>query len=276
MGDRYTGYKYITMNEEELANFYSNPEGDYGVQENEYLVIKNEEGVVVDKQCYQNGEFRPLHYRTVKSTHAGDFKSKNLQQDLAFDMLQDSRTPIKILTGRFGSGKSLLMIAHALEAVERNKVDKIIYVRNNIELKHTTPLGALPGTLEDKMIEWAANIGDHVGGMEGLRMLIDRGNFEIAPLGYLRGRDFKRSIIFCDECENLTTAQVQLLIGRIGENSQLWMAGDWRQTDKKVFDDDSGLNKAIDRLQGKPLFAYVHLEKSERSEASAYADYLDN
>lgn len=53
------------------------------------------------------------------------------------------------------------------------------------------------------------------------------------------------------------------------------MAGDWRQTDKKVFADDSGLNRAIDRLKGRSLFAYVHLEKSERSEASAYADYLD-
>lgn len=167
------------------------------------------------------------------------------------------------------------MIVHALEAVEKNKADKIIYVRNNIELKHTTPLGALPGTLEDKMIEWAANVADHVGGMDGLKMLMSKGMFEIAPLGYLRGRDFKNSIIYCDECENLTTAQVQLLIGRIGENSQLWMAGDWRQTDKKIFADDSGLNRAIDRLKGRPLFAYVHLEKSERSEASAYADYLD-
>lgn len=276
MGERYVGYKNIKLSEEEMALFYTKPELlNLDILENEYLILQNDKGEVVDKYCYQNGIYRPLKYRKVSSSHAGDFKSKNLQQDLAFDMLQDTETPIKILTGRFGSGKSLLMIVHALEAVERNKIDKIIYVRNNIELKNTTPLGALPGTLDEKMIEWAANVGDHVGGMDGLKMLMQRGSFEIAPLGYLRGRDFKRSIIFCDECENLTTAQVQLLIGRIGENSQLWMAGDWRQTDKKVFEQDSGLNRAIDRLKGKPLFAYVHLEKSERSAASAYADYLD-
>lgn len=276
MEERYVGYKNIKLSEEEMALFYTEPELlNLDILENEYLVLQNNKGEVVDKYCYQNGIYRPLKYRKVSSSHAGDFKSKNLQQDLAFDMLQDAETPIKILTGRFGSGKSLLMIVHALEAVERNKIDKIIYVRNNIELKNTTPLGALPGTLDEKMIEWAANVGDHVGGMDGLKMLMQRGSFEIAPLGYLRGRDFKRSIIFCDECENLTTAQVQLLIGRIGENSQLWMAGDWRQTDKKVFEQDSGLNRAIDRLKGKPLFAYVHLEKSERSAASAYADYLD-
>ncbi len=276
MEERYVGYKNIKLSEEEMALFYTEPELlNLDMLENEYLILQNDKGEVVDKYCYQNGIYRPLKYRKVSSSHAGDFKSKNLQQDLAFDMLQDTETPIKILTGRFGSGKSLLMIVHALEAVERNKIDKIIYVRNNIELKNTTPLGALPGTLDEKMIEWAANVGDHVGGMDGLKMLMQRGSFEIAPLGYLRGRDFKRSIIFCDECENLTTAQVQLLIGRIGENSQLWMAGDWRQTDKKVFEQDSGLNRAIDRLKGKPLFAYVHLEKSERSAASAYADYLD-
>ena len=102
--------------------------------------------------------------------------------------------------------KSLLMIVHALEAIEKNKVDKMIYVRNNIELKHTTPLGALPGTIDEKMIEWAANVGDHVGGMDGLKMLMQKGSFEITPLGYLRGRDFKNAIIFCDECESLTTA----------------------------------------------------------------------
>lgn len=274
--ERYTGYKTVRLEEEELAQFYTDPrELSIDILENQYLIIENGFGEVVDEYCYQNGIYRPLHYRVVNSNHAGKFKSKNLQQDLAFDMLQDSETQIKILTGCFGSGKSLLMIVHALEAIERNKVEKMIYVRNNIELKNTTPLGALPGTLDDKMIEWAANVGDHVGGMDGLKMLMQRGCFEISPLGYLRGRDFKNSIIFCDECENLTTAQVQLLIGRIGEGSQLWMAGDWKQTDKKIFETDSGLNKAIDRLKGKPLFAYVHLEKSERSAASAYADYLD-
>ena len=190
-------------------------------------------------------------------------------------MLQNKDTLIKIITGRFGSGKSYLMICHALDKVFKHEVDKIIYVRNNIELKDTVPLGALPGTLDDKMIAWAANIADHVGGPSGLKMLMDSGQFEIAPLGYLRGRDFKNSIIFCDEAENLTTSQVQLLIGRIGEGSQLWLAGDRKQVDKKVFETDSGMGRAIERLRGKPLFGYINLEKSERSEASAYADYLD-
>lgn len=190
-------------------------------------------------------------------------------------MLQDKNTPIKILAGCYGSGKSLLMIAHALELLERGKIDKIVFVRNNIELKDTAPLGALPGDSIDKLLPFAMNLADHLGGVEALKMMIDRGQLEIAPLGFLRGRDFKRCVVFCDECENLTIHQCQLLIGRIGENSQLWMAGDRRQTDKAVFEKNSGMDRMVERLKGQPLFAYVYLPKSERSAASAYADLLD-
>lgn len=232
-------------------------------------------GEIVDKVCYQRNNFRPLKFKAIDSMYLGKLNSKNLQQDFAFDMLQDKTTPIKILAGRYGSGKSLLMIAHALELLERGKIDKIVFVRNNIELKDTTPLGSLPGTADDKMIVWAANLGDHLGGMEAVRMMMDKGMLEIAPLGYIRGRDFKRCIIFCDECENLTVHQCQLLIGRIGENSQLWMAGDRRQTDKNVFDQNSGMGRAIEKLQGRELFSYMYLPISERSAASAYADFLD-
>lgn len=244
------------------------------ISENEYALIYLN-GEIVDKMRCKNGELVPLKYNRVYSTHLGKMSPRNAQQEFAFDMLQDPDTHIKLITGRFGSGKSVLMIAHALTAIEKNKFEKIVYVRNNIELKDTTPLGALPGTLDEKMINWAANVGDHVGGMDGLKMLIQDRKFEIAPLGYIRGRDLRNCIIFCDEAENLTTAQIQLLIGRIGEGSQLWLAGDRKQTDKAIFDKDSGIGKMIERLRGKPLYAYVNLEKCERSAASAYADYLD-
>ena len=289
----YTELLFYT--DQELADFYEAPhkvqlitdevnrrayfetnsyEVDTVVADNEYVSI-HLNGEIVDKMRCKNGELIPIKYKRVFSEYLGKMSPRNSQQEFAFDMLQDKDTHIKLLTGRFGSGKSVLMIAHALNAVEKLDFEKIVYVRNNIELKDTAPLGALPGTLDEKMINWAANVGDHVGGMDGLKMLMQRGKFEIAPLGYLRGRDLRNCIIFCDEAENLTTAQVQLLIGRIGEGSQLWFAGDRKQTDKAVFEKDSGLGRMIDRLRGKPLFAYVNLEKCERSEASSYADFLD-
>lgn len=270
----YTGYTEVELSQEELAKFYETKTLAIAPIENHYYILKCD-GKIVDKQCYQKGEFRPIKNRGIDTFHLGKLVSKNLEQDFAFDMLQDKEVPIKIIAGRYGSGKSLLEIAHALELLERGKIDKIVFIRNNIELKDTTPLGSLPGTADEKMLPWLNNFGDHLGGMEAVRMMVEKGQIEIAPLGYVRGRDFKRCIIFVDECENLTVHQCQLLIGRIGEDSQLWMAGDRRQTDKAVFDRDSGMAKMIERLAGNELFSYVYLPKSERSKAAALADLLD-
>lgn len=86
--------------------------------ENEYASIYLN-GKLVDKMRYKNGELIPLKYNRVYSEHLGKMSPRNLQQEFAFDMLQDSDTHIKLITGRFGSGKSVLMIAHALTAIEK-------------------------------------------------------------------------------------------------------------------------------------------------------------
>ena len=190
-------------------------------------------------------------------------------------MLQDERSTIKVLTGRFGAGKDLIMISHALSFLEKEKYDKIIWVRNNIEVKDTAPLGALPGSNEDKLIPWCGPLIDHLGGVDGVRNLIESGQLEVVHLGHLRGRDFKRSIIISSEAENLTKQHLQLLIGRVGEGSNLWINGDWKQRDKKIFEESLGLEGMIQKLSGNPLFGYVHLTKSERSETAALADLLD-
>lgn len=79
MEERYVGYKNIKLSEEEMALFYTTPELlNLDILENEYLILQNDKGEVVDKYCYQNGIYRPLKYRKVSSSHAGDFKSKNL------------------------------------------------------------------------------------------------------------------------------------------------------------------------------------------------------
>ena len=94
-------------------------------------------------------------------------------------------------------------------------------------------------------------------------------------LGYLRGRDIRDSILMSGESGNLTKEHVQLLLGRIGKGSALWLDGDVKQVDMPVFEKNSGLSIAIERLKGNPLFGYVHLEKTERSETAALADLLD-
>jgi len=118
-------------------------------------------------------------------------------------------------------------------------------------------------------------LADHVGGVDGLHMMMEEDQLEIIHLGFIRGRDIRKSIIICSEAENMTKEHIQLLIGRVGEGSELWINGDLKQCDAEVFEKNSGLMTAVQKLKGHPRFGYVKLLKSERSETAAMADLLD-
>jgi len=273
----YKGFKNIVLEtESEHALLYErSTENRYNCLTNEYLILHNEAGEVIDKLKWTGSEYKPLAYKQLSNDYSGKIKPRNVHQELAFDMLQDCKTSVKALLGCFGSGKSYLMIASALQLVRSNKVDRIVYVRNNVEVKDSRPLGFLPGTSDEKLLPFAMPFADHVGGVEGLEYLRRSGQLEITHLGYLRGRDIKHAIIYVTESGNLTREHVQLLLGRVGEGSSLWLDGDFKQVDMQVFEKNSGLFAAIDRLKGHPLFGCVHLERTERSETAALADLLD-
>ena len=272
----YKGYIEVIPNENDHIELYQNPTNNvFDALNNQYILVKDSEGNITDKLKWNGEKYEHISYKTINNEYIGKIKPRNIQQELAFDMLQDKNTTIKIITGKFGSGKSFLMISTALQLIRDGKFDKIIWVRNNQEVKDSKPLGALPGEAYDKLLPYAMIIADHVGGRDGLEYLIKQDKVNIEHLGFIRGRDFKNSIIMCSEAENLTAQHVQLLIGRVGEGSNLWLDGDFKQTDAKVFEENSGLGRAIDRLKGQKLFGYVRLEKTERSETAALADLLD-
>ena len=162
-----------------------------------------------------------------------------------------------------------------IAAVRKGEFDKLLWVRNNIEVKDTNPLGSLPGDLLQKMWWTAGPLIDHCGGEFGLERLIEEGRVEIAYLGHLRGRDIRNSLIICSEAENLTKQHLQLLLGRVGEGSNLWLDADLRQRDKQIFEKTAGIENMIEKLKGNPLFGYIHLEKTERSATACLADLLD-
>lgn len=274
----YKGYIELNLEDEKLAHFYNNKETYaelYMMKENQYLLVKDSTGEVVDKYCFQNGELRPVLYHKLGGTFTGAIKPRNPQQICAFDMLKDKTSKVKLITGRFGSGKTLAMTNAALELVEKGKFDRIVWVRNNVSVKDAPDIGFLPGTELDKLMPFLGPLIDHVGGEEGVRKLLEDKKLEVIPLGFLRGRSLRNSIVFCTECENLTRQHIQLLMGRIDEGSQLWLEGDLKQRDKQIFEQSAGLERMIESLSGNKLFAYIHLEKSERSEISAMADLLD-
>lgn len=275
----YKGYIEVQFDDEKLASFYNNKElyaELYMLKENQYFLIKDSTGEVVDRYCHQNGELRQVMFHKLGGSHTGAIKPRNPQQICLFDMLKDKTSKIKLVTGRFGSGKTLAMTNAALELIERGKFERIVWVRNNVTVKDAPEIGFLPGTEIDKLMPYVMPLADHAGGEEGIRKMLEDGTLEVIPLGHLRGRSLRNSIVFCTECENLTRQHIQLLMGRIDEGSQLWLDGDTKQRDRAIFEQSAGLEKMIDRLVGNKLFAHIHLEKSERSEVAALADLLDD
>lgn len=273
----YTGFREIVLSDENANDIYAKPcPNIFGCLPNEYLIVRDPESGEPVETLRCTGEFmKPVQFRPIRSTYGGEVKPRNVHQKLAIDMLFNPASTVKVLTGPFGSGKDLLMINAALELIEKKKFEKIVYVRNNVEVQNSRPIGYLPGTKNDKLRPWIMPFADHVGGEDGMADLAGRGVIEIAHLGFMRGRDIRNSLIYCTEGENLTRQHVQLLIGRVAEGSELWINGDLKQCDGRVFAQDNGLTAAVEKLKGNPLFSHVRLMKTERSETAALADLLD-
>lgn len=273
----YTGYSILDLNEEECAELYSTHKlKNYLFHENEYLYVSPLDPTKTgDYLQFRNGIFQPVKYPVVTSTFAGTFKPRNTEQVFGFDMLKDAQTTIKLLTGKFGTGKTLMLIVAALEAIEQGKFERIIWVRNNVQVKDTDPLGALPGDSYEKLLPYLGPMLDHIGGENGAKYLVNAHQLEVIPLAHLRGRSIRNAIILASEAENLTKEHIQLLIGRVDEGSNLWMDADLKQRDKSIFEKSQGIEKTIYALKGEELFGYVHLIKVERSATARLADKLD-
>ena len=275
------GWRKFHPTVEEMISLYSKKTTNIlNAQQNEYCEIY--EGDELKDLIFWNGiEYQDLKYSPIHEPGLGKDKDRertvprNIEQKMAFHLLQDKNIKVKLLLGNYGSGKSYLMLAHALSYINRGLFKKIVFVRNNIEVKNTEKLGSLPGEEVDKLLPFLMPIADHCGGVEAQELMIQDGLLEPIHLGFMRGRDIKNSIIFCDEAENLTKQQVQLLLGRVAEGTELWLAGDLRQTDHKIFQENNGLRGLVNGLTGEELFGMVKLVKSERSATARLADKLD-
>lgn len=272
----YKGYIVVNENDARLPAFYTDFRiNHFGLLENEYVIIERNDGTVADIRKWQGGTHRPVSEFCLKSAELGDIRPKNIEQRIAIDILLDDSITVKTLTGGFGSGKTFLSCGAAFQMINEERYDKIVWVRNNIEVKNTNPIGALPGDQTDKLSVWAMPLADHLGGVEALNLMITQGKIEVQHLGFIRGRDIKKSIIFVSEAEHLTRDHDKLLLGRVSEGSIIIFEGDCRQIDSKAFEGDNGLQALISCLKGNPLYGYVHLTESVRSDTAKLADLLD-
>lgn len=271
------GYKVLNPIDEVLSYFMSHrKENIFGLKENEYGLVRYGEPDDRSEFCFRwsDGENKDLRYRTYKSDLLGQIKPINIEQQMAFDLMQ-SDCLIKCLTGIAGGGKDFIMTAHAVQGLLTGKFQRLIWIRNNIEVKDTERLGMLPGEEFDKLRPYLMPLADHLGGLHSLNMFIEKGQIEVAHLGYLRGRDLCNSIVYCSEAENLTKEHMRIIMTRCSKGTELWVNGDLKQVDKKVFEGkNNGLTALVDGLSGSPEFGHVQLRRTERGRIAELAECL--
>jgi phosphate starvation-inducible PhoH-like protein len=173
------------------------------------------------------------------------------------------RNDVTFGIGPAGTGKTYLAVAAALHALKNRTVGRIVLTRPAVEAGEA--LGFLPGDLNEKIFPYLRPLYDALYDMldpEELEKMIDRGQIEIAPLAYMRGRTLSRAFIILDEAQNTSRAQMLMFLTRLGEGSKCVVTGDPSQIDLRD-PNASGLIEAISVLKATESVAFVNFQGAD-------------
>lgn len=173
------------------------------------------------------------------------------------------KNDIVFATGVAGTGKTYLAVAHAVDLLKKEKVQKIILTRPAVEAGES--LGFLPGDLKEKVDPYLRPLYDALHemlGQESTERLIEKGVIEIAPLAFMRGRTLNDAAVILDEAQNTTSSQMKMFLTRMGKNAQMIITGDITQIDL-IKKKDSGLIQACQILEGIDGIDIVHLQNAD-------------
>ena len=240
--------------------------------ENGYYVVKDSQSNKSALCVYKNEELVLIDSK--KKGSFTDVSPRNKEQRFALDALGDDSIPLVCLTGLAGSGKTFITLMSGLEEMMSGKYDRIVVTRNIEPVGRD--IGFLPGDLNEKMAPWISPLMDnfrhHFKDRTYFEALMEKGQIEIAPLSYIRGRTFSNAYIIVDEAQNATIHELKTVITRIGENSKIVLMGDTDQIDTPYIDKRSnGLSVVIERTKESNLTTHIHLSRGERSELATYA-----
>lgn len=173
---------------------------------------------------------------------------RNLSQEDYIELIEDKSKDIIFAIGPAGTGKSMIAVLAALQALRNGECEKIVITRPAVSVDEQH--GFLPGTLIEKMAPWTRPIFDVIEeyySPKEILSMIEENIIEVAPLAYMRGRTFKNAYIIGDELQNSTPNQMKMLLTRIGENSRILITGDLAQHDRTY--EENGLKDFIQKLK---------------------------
>ena len=190
----------------------------------------------------------------------------NEEQKAAKQKILDS--PITVIKGMAGSGKTLVATQAALDMLFTNQVDKIVITRPTVSKEE---IGFLPGDLQAKMDPWLAPIYHNLFMLyseDKIRKEMENGRIEIVPFAFMRGRTFVDSFVIVDEAQNVTHSQMETVIGRLGKGSKMVICGDMAQIDLRDKRETgfSFLSRVEEQVEG---FKTASLEYNHRHEIVA-------
>ena len=277
----YDGYKIVQMNDDEMAEFYSNPTANkYDLYINEYLLVQDMEGNIVDKLCWTGEDYRHLSYENFKSNHFGNVKpmKDDIYQALAADSLANNK--ITLIKGPAGTGKTYLSLGFLIHKLERNKIDKIVIFCNTVATKNSAKLGYYPGTRDEKLLD--SQIGNmlstKLGGRFAVEQMIEKEELILLPLSDIRGYDTSgmRAGIYISEAQNLDIELMKLTLQRIGEDSICIIDGDYNtQVDDIHFaGSNNGMRRASKVFRGEDVYGEVTLRNIHRSKIARVAEKM--
>lgn len=245
---------------------------------NQYFIFKGNSSSALAHFDPKNGMIN----RVIKQKTYG-IEPRNAEQTFALDALLRDEVQLVSLTGKAGTGKTLLALAAALQ--QRQQFTQIFLARPIVPLANRD-IGFLPGDIKEKIGPYMLPLFDNLDVIKNkfaqtskefqkIEEMLKTEKLIITPLAYIRGRSLSRIFFIVDEAQNLTPHEIKTIITRAGEETKMVFTGDIEQIDSPYLDEKSnGLSYLTDKMMGQSLFAHVNLVKGERSYLAELASHL--
>ncbi|BCV20249.1 PhoH family protein [Moorella sp. Hama-1] len=271
----YTGYEEVEVDPGLVDRFYCFRElpaeaCPRELQPNQYVILKSYGSSQSAIGRYDAASNLLLPLAPTGNTIWG-ISPRNVQQKMALDLLLDRDIPLVTITGRAGTGKTLLALTAGLYLTQEEAAyQKLLIARPVVPLGRD--IGYLPGNKEEKLRPWMQPIYDNLEYLFAQRkgtleeILAGLKNVQVEALTYIRGRTLPGQYIIIDEAQNLTRHEVKTVVSRVGEGSKIVLLGDPEQIDHPYLDATrNGLTCAVEKFKDQPLAGHVTLVKGERS-----------